>query len=89
MPSRRAFLITGAASVAIVGGGLFGARIFLADSSEAREPWAAAAEGFGDTRLDILAYAILAPNPHNRQPLLNVRTTPTWSSIPPMPRRLR
>ena len=34
----------------------------------AREPWNSASEGFGDPRLDVLAYAILAPNPHNMQP---------------------
>ncbi|RED16910.1 Acg family FMN-binding oxidoreductase [Parasphingopyxis lamellibrachiae] len=68
MPTRRALLVTGAASAVIVGGGLFAYDIFSPNLSRAREPWRAAAEGFGDTRLDILAYAILAPNPHNRQP---------------------
>ena len=37
-------------------------------SQSAREPWRAASKGFGDPRLDVLAYAILAPNPHNMQP---------------------
>ena len=37
-------------------------------ATSAREPWRRAAEGFGDPRLDALAYAILAPNPHNMQP---------------------
>jgi hypothetical protein len=70
MPSRRAILITGAASAVIIGGGWFAADVFTASLAEAQEPWRAAAEGFGDTRLDILAYAILSPNPHNRQPWL-------------------
>jgi hypothetical protein len=68
MPSRRQVLVTGAASAVIIGGGLFAYDIFSPSMAEAIEPWNAAAEGFGDTRLDILAYAILAPNPHNKQP---------------------
>ncbi|NNC73792.1 MAG: twin-arginine translocation pathway signal protein [Sphingomonadaceae bacterium] len=70
MPTRRAILITGAASAVVIGGGLFAYDIFSPTLAEAREPWRHASEGLGDTRLDILAYAILAPNPHNRQPWL-------------------
>lgn len=70
MPSRRQVLVTGAASAVIIGGGLFAYDIFSPSMTEAIEPWNAAAQGFGDTRLDILAYAILAPNPHNKQPWL-------------------
>ncbi|MEM8697248.1 MAG: nitroreductase family protein [Pseudomonadota bacterium] len=70
MPTRRKILVTGAASAVIIGGGLFAHDIFSPSLSEAREPWRQAAQGFGDTRLDILAYAILAPNPHNKQPWL-------------------
>ncbi|MDJ0699114.1 MAG: hypothetical protein QNJ07_04600 [Woeseiaceae bacterium] len=67
MISRRALLTTGAASVVVAGiGGTWWATTGPARS--AREPWSAAAEGFGDPRLDVLAYAILAPNPHNMQP---------------------
>lgn len=36
--------------------------------AKARAPWKQAGQSFGDPRLDALAYAILAPNPHNRQP---------------------
>jgi hypothetical protein len=36
--------------------------------ARARAPWSAAGNSFGDARIDALAYAILAPNPHNRQP---------------------
>ncbi|MEL6857639.1 MAG: nitroreductase family protein [Pseudomonadota bacterium] len=67
MLSRRGFLITGGA-VAIVGG--VGA-VGVAQGpglSQARAPWEQAGESFGDPRLDALSYAILAPNPHNRQP---------------------
>ncbi|MFT7287967.1 MAG: hypothetical protein ACI87W_002082 [Halieaceae bacterium] len=64
--SRRALLRTGAASVLILGG----SSVWLStrSSAEARGPWRAASAGFGDPRLDALAYAILAPNPHNMQP---------------------
>ena len=67
MVSRRALLKTGAASAVLFGlGGAWWATTGPARS--AREPWSAASEGFGDPRLDVLAYAILAPNPHNMQP---------------------
>lgn len=68
MASRRLFLLTGAAGVAILG--LGAGRVLHSDLSAARRPWAAAEESFGDPRLDALAYAILAPNPHNMQPWL-------------------
>ncbi len=67
MISRRALLTTGTASVVLFGlGGTWWAT--TGPSRTAREPWSAASAGFGDTRLDVLAYAILAPNPHNMQP---------------------
>jgi len=67
MMSRRALLTTGTASVVLFGlGGTWWATTGPARS--AREPWSTATEGFGDPRLDVLAYAILAPNPHNMQP---------------------
>jgi hypothetical protein len=65
--SRRLFLKTGAASVAIVAAGGAG-WVLTRAATAAREPWRKAANGFGDPRLDVLAYAILAPNPHNMQP---------------------
>ena len=67
MISRRALLRTGAASAVIAGlGGAWWAT--TGPAKTAREPWSAASEGFGDPRLNVLAYAILAPNPHNMQP---------------------
>ncbi len=67
MISRRALLTTGTASAVLFGlGGAWWATTGPARS--AREPWNAASAGFGDPRLDVLAYAILAPNPHNMQP---------------------
>lgn len=57
----------------VIGGSLVavgaGATAFLAtrDPAAARAPWQAAS-GEGDPRLFVLRHAILAPNPHNRQP---------------------
>lgn len=67
MVSRRQVLMTGGASLILLGGG-FGAYVGTRSTAKAQEPWKQAAAGFGDPRLDALAYAILAPNPHNRQP---------------------
>ena len=60
-------MTTGAASAVLFGlGGTWWAT--TGPARTAREPWRAASSGFGDPRLDVLAYAILAPNPHNMQP---------------------
>ncbi|WP_425410488.1 Acg family FMN-binding oxidoreductase [Hyphococcus sp.] len=66
MTTRRALLFTGTACVAVAG--LGAARLLHSDLRPARRPWRDAAEGFSDPRLDALAYAVLAPSPHNRQP---------------------
>jgi hypothetical protein len=68
MPSltRRAVLITGGASATILAAVGFAA--WAPGTASATEPWRRAGESLGDPRLDALAYAILAPNPHNRQP---------------------
>ncbi len=63
--TRRTILKTGGAAVIIAAGAGWA---LTRAPKEAREPWRAAADGFGDVRLDALAYAILAPNPHNMQP---------------------
>lgn len=67
MVSRRQVLITGGVSLALLGGG-FGTYVGTRSIASAQAPWKKASAGFGDPRLDALAYAILAPNPHNRQP---------------------
>lgn len=67
MVSRRQVLVTGGASLLLLGGGL-GAYVGTRSTTKARAPWKQAVAGFGDPRIDALAYAILAPNPHNRQP---------------------
>ena len=68
MVSRRTILMTGGIGVALMGAGTYG--LLDSDLSKARQPWAQAGKSFGDPRLDALAYAVLAPNPHNRQPWL-------------------
>jgi hypothetical protein len=66
--NRRKLLKVGTASLVILGGTGYAA--LRSDISRAREPWAAAGQGFDDPRLNALSYAILAPSPHNRQPWL-------------------
>lgn len=65
--TRRAILKFGGAAVVLAGAGAAGWALTRAPKA-AQAPWAAAAKGFGDKRLDALAYAVLAPNPHNMQP---------------------
>lgn len=69
MISRRQLLKVGAASLVVTGAGL---GIFAATRkpTSALEPWGASAHNFADPRLKALSYAILSPNPHNRQPWL-------------------
>lgn len=67
MLNRRTLLISGGAAALIGGVGV----VSTANGpglAKARAPWNQAGESLGDPRLDALAYAILAPNPHNRQP---------------------
>ena len=64
---RRAVLTAGGAAVLVIGagGGLWS---ISRAPRKARAPWRRADESLGDPRLDALAFAILAPNPHNMQP---------------------
>jgi hypothetical protein len=67
---RRSFitLIGGGVVVAALGAGGF---VATRTPSDARAPWArAGGPAYADPRLNALSYAILAPNPHNRQPWL-------------------
>lgn len=70
MVTRRTLMKTGgaAAIVSMAGLGGLAACAHGPGLAKAREPWSQAGTSFGDERLDALAYAILAPNPHNRQP---------------------
>ena len=70
MVSRRALLMTGGAAVLILGAAGSCTYHSAQRLDAVREPWREAEEGFGDVRLNALAYAILAPSPHNRQPWL-------------------
>ncbi|MEM7289207.1 MAG: twin-arginine translocation pathway signal protein [Pseudomonadota bacterium] len=62
--NRRKFLtLVGGGIVIAAGGGYAATRT----PTKALEPWGQAGT-YTDTRLNALSYAILAPNPHNRQP---------------------
>lgn len=60
--------------IAVMGGGAIfavGAAAGLVASRQTRSahlPWESAGEGYSDPRARALSWAILAPNPHNRQP---------------------
>lgn len=53
--------------LAAAGGGLWAS---TRDPLSARQPWRDAGNGGMDLRRQVLSFAILAPNPHNRQPWL-------------------
>jgi hypothetical protein len=66
---RRSLLkLGGAAALVLTAGGA--AFVMTRTPSRALAPWQAAGKGYADPRLKALSYAILAPNPHNRQPWL-------------------
>lgn len=67
--NRRQLLKIGGASILVAGAGLGG---FAATRTptKALAPWHDDAHAFEDARLRALSYAILSPNPHNRQPWL-------------------
>ena len=66
MSNRRTFLkILGGGVILAAGGG--GAFLSTRTPTRALAPWSAAGD-YADPRKRALSYAILAPNPHNRQP---------------------
>ena len=68
MVRRRAVVVgIGGASALVVAGGAW--RV-LRRPDRAIGPWRVLAEPVADVRLDAFRHAILAPNPHNRQPWL-------------------
>ncbi|MEN7341736.1 MAG: twin-arginine translocation pathway signal protein [Pseudomonadota bacterium] len=67
MLTRRALLITGGASVVVVGAAATAINTTQLGRT-ARSPWLAIQQTFSDARLNVLSHAILAPSPHNRQP---------------------
>lgn len=64
-PSRRIFLAAGGGVMLFAAGGLWRA---ARKPVAAIEPWNLAPEPAMDIRLEAFRHAILAPNPHNRQP---------------------
>ncbi len=66
MASRRKFLTILGGGVVLAAGGA-GAFVATRTPTKALAPWEAAG-GYDDPRMQALSYAILAPNPHNRQP---------------------
>lgn len=68
MARRRQVIL--AIGGALVAGGAFGAWRVTRQPKSARVPWTTLGEPVADPRLDAFRHAILAPNPHNRQPWL-------------------
>lgn len=66
MNRRQVLFAGGAAAVVTIGAGAW--KLSTPALDKASAPWRAAGMSFGDPRLNALSYAILAPNPHNRQP---------------------
>lgn len=66
--SRRSIIVAIGGGAALVGGGA--AWRVLRQPTTAIAPWKPDEQSLADVRLDALRYAILAPNPHNRQPWL-------------------
>ena len=60
-------IVLGGVVLATTAGGLWAS---TRDPVSARKPWQDAGHGEADLRRRILSFAILAPNPHNRQPWL-------------------
>lgn len=65
--SRRKLLVAGGATALVTLAGGYGI-LSYPSLTRASQPWKQAGLGFDDPRLNALSYAILAPNPHNRQP---------------------
>ncbi|MEM5495383.1 twin-arginine translocation pathway signal protein [Hoeflea sp. AS16] len=79
MTSRRKFMTILGGGVIVAAGGI-GAWAATRDPAAGREPWQAAkalqAGTSSDPRIFALSHAILAPNPHNRQPWVAELSTP-------------
>ena len=66
--NRRMLLKAGGAAILVSGLGASGLWLNTRAPLQAIAPWQQPGKSLGDDRLNILAYAILAPSPHNRQP---------------------
>lgn len=67
--NRRRFLMLAGGGMILAAGGTFGA-VASRRPTKALEPWSEAGVLYDEPRRKALSYAILAPNPHNRQPWL-------------------
>ena len=71
--SRRSFIrLAGTSAVVVAATSAIGAGVFSMTRTphKALAPWTQAGNVYDDPRKRALSYAILAPNPHNRQPWL-------------------
>jgi hypothetical protein len=79
MTSRRKFMTILGGGIIVAAGGI-GTWAATRDPAGGRQPWQSAkalrADTTGDPRIFALSHAILAPNPHNRQPWVAELSTP-------------
>lgn len=79
MTSRRKFMTILGGGIIVAAAGI-GTWVATRDPAAGRQPWQAAkalkAGTSGDPRIFALSHAILAPNPHNRQPWIAELATP-------------
>lgn len=75
---RKTLALLGGGLIAAAGTG-FGVAI-TRPATAATAPWGAAG-GYADPRMQALSYAILAPNPHNRQPWMVDLSTPDEATL--------
>ncbi len=68
--NRRQFLSIVGGGVVIAAGGVGGCTVVDSVPDAALKPWQSAGSLYTEPRRNALSYAILAPNPHNRQPWL-------------------
>lgn len=67
--NRRKFITLMGGGIVLAAGGAAGYAV-TRQPEDALKPWANAGVSYSDPRKKALSYAILAPNPHNRQPWL-------------------
>lgn len=67
--NRRKFITLMGGGIVLAAGGAAGYAV-TRQPEDALRPWANAGVSYSDPRKKALSYAILAPNPHNRQPWL-------------------
>lgn len=67
---RRKFIKIAGSSIAITAASISVGKIYLVNKDKKRKPWNEGGSRYQDPKLRALSWAILAPNPHNRQPWL-------------------